>query len=108
MIRGILQKFDIQSSPRFIALSYTWGPEHPKQFISIDEGSFEIRQNLWRLLSASEALDPGDPRHHMPNGLECGALKASFPWIDQICIDQSQVAERSHQVHLVGEIYRRA
>lgn len=107
-IRGILQKFDIQSSPPFIALSYTWGPERPKQFISIDESSFEIRQNLWYFLSVYEALDQGDSRHHVPNGLECGALKASFLWIDQICIDQSQVAERSHQVHLMDEIYRRA
>jgi hypothetical protein len=107
-IRGILQKFDIQSSPPFIALSYTWGPERLKQFISIDESSFEIRENLWHFLSVYEALDQGDSRQHIPNGLECGALKASFLWIDQICIDQSQVAERSHQVHLMGEIYRRA
>ena len=29
-------------------------------------------------------------------------------WIDQICIDQSSVAEKNHQVALMGEIYSRA
>lgn len=107
-IRGILEKFDIQSSPPFIALSYTWGSEHPKEIISIDGGCFEIRENLWHYLSAYEALDWETPKHHCPEGFEFGNLKVSFLWIDQICIDQSQMTERSHQVHLMGDIYRRA
>ncbi|KAI3579715.1 heterokaryon incompatibility, partial [Fusarium oxysporum f. sp. albedinis] len=32
----------------------------------------------------------------------------SFLWIDQICINQSDIDERNHQVPIMGNIYRKA
>ncbi len=34
--------------------------------------------------------------------------REAFLWVDAICIDQSNILERSHQVALMGDIYRRA
>ncbi|PVH99482.1 heterokaryon incompatibility, partial [Periconia macrospinosa] len=37
-----------------------------------------------------------------------GMCSTGYLWIDQICIDQSNLQERSQQVSLMGEIYQSA
>jgi hypothetical protein len=80
-----LTTFDFESAPKYVALSYTWGGKRPTGFISIDGKEFEIRMNLLNFLR-TYATD-------------------EFLWIDQICIDQSNEQERSHQVARMSEIY---
>ncbi|KAF2033536.1 hypothetical protein EK21DRAFT_58565, partial [Setomelanomma holmii] len=48
-----------------------------------------IRTNLFRFLTAFQAL----------------LREQAYLWIDQICIHQSNLLERSHQDHLMGRIY---
>lgn len=80
-----LDAFDFKKAPHYIALSYTWGDKRPTGFISINGKKFEIRINLLNFLSTYKT--------------------AKYLWIDQICIDQSNDEERSHQVKFMGNIY---
>ena len=73
------------------ALSYIWGPEKPTHTIEVDDCAFEVRENLWHFL--------------------CRAQTAFFNeaiFIDAICIDQTDVPERSKQVQLMSNIYEGA
>jgi hypothetical protein len=94
-IECILQSQHLNDpSLEFEALSYEWGepdPAHSKQSILIDGEPFSVRGNLW------EAL------HHLRDQRKQRRL-----WIDAICINQIDLEERSHQVGLVGDIYRTA
>ena len=63
------------------ALSYTWGAESASHHVSINGLHFAVRPNLFHCLN--ELRRPTDVR---------------TLWIDAISIDQTNVAERSHQV----------
>lgn len=70
------------------ALSYAWGnPTHTKPIV-IDGSVVHITQSLEAALQHLQH-DKGD----MPL------------WIDAICIDQTNVVEKSEQVHIMRERY---
>lgn len=74
------------------AVSYTWGSEATLHPICIDGRRLHIRHNIWRFLQ------------------HCSV--AGFPttrlWIDSICINQSDVLEKNHQVGRMGSIFSSA
>lgn len=76
---------------RFIALSYTWGPEFPAQDIVVTSpecrGWFSVRKNLYDFLKTRRDCVP------------------AWFWIDQICIDQGKNDEKTHQVNQMAELY---
>ena len=93
----------LREAPPFIALSYTWGdslalgaPDSPRNtnapteglFVTLENTRFSIQENLARALSS----------------LTSHGLKGPL-WIDAICIDQNNPAERNSQVMLMGDIY---
>ena len=93
----------LREAPPFTALSYTWGdPFAPSaseslrnthapnegQFVTLGDTRFPIQENLARALSS----------------LTSQGVKGPL-WIDAICIDQNNPAERSSQVVLMGDIY---
>lgn len=78
--------------PHFYALSYEWGAEHPKYPITIDGKAFSIRENLKMFLDR----------------IAIGGEFIRPLWIDAICIDQTQVAERNEQVKIMGSIFSAA
>ena len=78
--------FDFERAPSYVALSYTW-EEPPTRSVSIDGKKFEIRMNLLNFLGTYETDE--------------------YLWIDQICIDQSNPEEQSHQVRMMWKIYSR-
>jgi hypothetical protein len=86
----------LRSTPRYAALSYTWGPEpHPPMIlptILLNEQHFDVRQNLHDALQQIEALKLID--HYL--------------WVDAICINQGALKERSLQVTLMKQIYEEA
>jgi len=99
--------FDLDSAPHFVALSYTWGPPSPQFDILINGESLSIRENLFRFFQAylmitEETIQQPPPMlwsyFWEPRGDE-------YLWIDQICIDQSSVRERNHQVGMMTSIY---
>lgn len=92
-IRGSFVYSDIKSCPKYTALSYAWGEPTKTRKISIGrQDDVEIGENLWWFL-------------------HCRSLTIKKPrlfWIDAICIDQSNVHERNHQVGLMKQIYSMA
>jgi hypothetical protein len=80
-----LTTFDFDEKPPYVALSYTWGEECPTGFVNIDGKKLEIRMNLLNFLR-TYATD-------------------EYLWIDQICIDQSNPDEQSHQVRMMCNTY---
>jgi ankyrin repeat protein len=89
-LAGIVAVYDFECCPKYKAVSYTWRPHDPTREISLEGQSFIVGQNLWQFLDTA--------RDHAKDWL----------WIDQICIDQSNNDEKSHQVRLMARIYAKA
>lgn len=77
---------------RHFALSYVWGEPTPTRDILIDGKTFTIRENLWHFLARQDERDRSTRSY----------------WIDQICINQEDVAEKNAQVGIMGKIYGNA
>ncbi|KAF2495324.1 heterokaryon incompatibility, partial [Lophium mytilinum] len=82
---------ELASRPFYKALSYTWGSLLPARQILVNGEPFTVRENLYQFLRTIH--------HEKPT---------FFFFIDQICIDQSNVQERNHQVNFMGQIYHEA
>jgi ankyrin repeat protein len=89
-LAGTIAIYDFEHCPEYRAVSYTWGLPYPTREISLEGQSFTVRENLWQFLDAA--------RDYVKDWL----------WVDQVCIDQSTVDERNHQVSLVAKIYAKA
>ena len=88
---GWLEVYPLLECPRFAALSYMWGSGEQLQTSLINGEEFMVSRNLHRFLRVYAARLPGQ-----------------YILIDQICIDQSEAAEKSSQVQIMPHIYRRA
>ncbi|KAI1163633.1 HET-domain-containing protein [Nemania serpens] len=90
--RCSIHAFDLASAPKYIALSYTWGPSDPSHRISIDHKTFQVRENLYNFLCSFQTGS---------------AVKTdiAYIYIDQICINQEDIQERNNQVRLMSDIY---
>ncbi|MCJ1465603.1 hypothetical protein MMC07_004222 [Pseudocyphellaria aurata] len=75
----------------YLALSYVWGDPSRVLPIQVDGHTFNVTENLEAAL-----------RH-----LRLISTARSF-WIDAICINQRNIAERNQQVELMGAIYKSA
>lgn len=73
----------------YVCLSYVWGDQDSGEFILIDGRSHWVGQNLFSFLKYARR------KKHLRNWL----------WIDALCIDQANLAERTHQVQYMGQIY---
>lgn len=78
----------------YMALSYFWGSVEPKRHILLNGLQFPVTSNLW------DALAQLRQSHRVRQGFKL--------WIDAICINQQDVAERNHQVSLMRDIYASA
>ncbi|KAI0451916.1 heterokaryon incompatibility protein-domain-containing protein [Xylaria acuta] len=80
--------------PRYEALSYVWGSSQHHNPIHIRQQSGQTQQLLitQNLFVALTQL-----RHER---------STRDLWVDAICIDQNNFIERSHQVAMMGDIYR--
>lgn len=82
----------IQDAPQFETVSYTWGDWKKPRKLHFSNGEFiHITENLHQSLP------------HLLN-----ACQTDYLWIDQLCIDQLDLHERSQQVAIMGEIYATA
>ena len=75
----------------YAAVSYMWGSSADTTGILLNGKPFMVRQSLLKLLKELAI------RHY-----------TGFFWVDALCIDQSSISERNHQVALMGKIYSRA
>ena len=91
-LHGKIRLVNLEDHPTYEALSYTWGPITEDRCIFLDEGAtLPLSDNLYRALQRL--------RHR---------LRKRVLWIDQICINQADLDERSAQVGFMGEIYASA
>ncbi|KAF2107441.1 heterokaryon incompatibility protein-domain-containing protein [Lophiotrema nucula] len=74
----------------YIALSYTWGPIYLKPIL-LNRRRFMVRQNLYDFLMVAQKR-----------------YADSLLWVDQICINQTDINEKNYQVRIMHRIYRRA
>jgi hypothetical protein len=84
----------LDNPPPYVALSYTWGSLPANETIILDGVPVAVRLNLLQFLLEFRA------RHMF--------LSVPLLWVDAICIDQSRIAERNHQVSIMGDIYSKA
>ncbi|KAG8355395.1 hypothetical protein FVEN_g6877 [Fusarium venenatum] len=92
-IRGAFRCANVSSCPDYTALSYTWGDDTKLRQIYFQNGTeLGIRENLWLFLRDQSML----------------ISQPKLFWIDAICINQSNIHERNHQVNLMRQIYARA
>ncbi|OQV02024.1 hypothetical protein CLAIMM_07281 [Cladophialophora immunda] len=88
---------DIHQIPEFEAVSYPWGSLDKVSTIQVQRGQ---SQHSWALgITANLDRVLRRLRH---SGHE------RVIWVDQLSIDQSNNDEKSHQVRLMGQIYRKA
>jgi hypothetical protein len=81
---------DVAQVPPYIALSYTWGPPSFCDSTLIENCTLAITASLKGALDALAS--------------DVHAASCCF-WIDAICINQQDVAERSSQVRMMQRIY---
>lgn len=84
------RKNGVESYP-YMALSYVWGSPNPPRSIFLGGKRKNIGPSLFEALK--EFRDPSVP---------------ALLWVDALCIDQSSVSEKNHQVGMMGPIYNRA
>jgi hypothetical protein len=86
-----LRHVSLDDNPKYTALSYTWGNLDITRPISLDGYCVDVTTNLKSALLHLRAKTQG----------------RTF-WIDAVCINQSDLAERSQQVLRMRDIYRKA
>ncbi|KAJ5817097.1 hypothetical protein N7447_009330 [Penicillium robsamsonii] len=93
-IRCEIERASIDQHPVYEALSYTWGSDTSSIPIQVGSGSvISVTKNLFVALHALSPVESESPR---------------TIWIDALCINQDDLAEVSHEVSFMKDIYTRA
>jgi hypothetical protein len=90
-ISATLDVWDKGSAPSYNAISYFCGTSPARNVITVNGQSVHVRDNCFEALQQTNL--------HFP---------ASYVWVDAICINQDDLAEKSAQVAIMGEIYVKA
>lgn len=89
-----LEHYEITSAPQFCALSYCWGTSARTEQVFCEDQHGKTRLSVTNIL------------HGILSSIKDNKLSKALPlWIDQICINQDDNSERSHQVKLMSDIY---
>ncbi|KAK5107370.1 hypothetical protein LTR62_001350 [Meristemomyces frigidus] len=83
-----------ESKTRYTAISYCWGSPQRTNAITLDGKHFPITRSLSDLFNALL-------QHH-------NSRTGGYYWIDAICINQNDLAERGEQVYNMWRIYASA
>ncbi len=86
-----LSVVQLTEHPRYEALSYVWGCSTQARKMLCNGVEISITDSL------HAALD------HLREATQTRTL-----WVDAVCIDQADVIEKNHQVHMMKDIYRKA
>jgi hypothetical protein len=87
----------VRDEPKYEALSYTWGSPLNKQSIQCRHAASDRAGHLLVTRNCAAALR----RLRLEDSPRA-------VWIDSICIDQTEVTERNHQLGLMAQIYTQA
>jgi Heterokaryon incompatibility protein (HET) len=89
-IRCRLEHTSLNDLPPYTALSYCWGSASDCRTIYVDRHSVQIRANLYYALRQLRSEDTREL------------------WVDALCINQDDNAEKNSQIYLMRNIYYRA
>ena len=109
-LRCNIHTFSLDTPPTYDALSYSWGdesqddPNLPTDFLSSLLRAYESDQKFLRC--NGQILLISSNLYNALRRLRDKSVK--YLWVDRVCIDQSNVLERTEQVQLMGEIYSKA
>lgn len=92
----VLRHAFLDDLPEYAALSYVWGDKNTTKAILLGDHEFHVTENLESAL-----------RHFIMNRKTHDNESVAL-WVDAICIDQSNVSERTHQVSQMDMIYKEA
>jgi Heterokaryon incompatibility protein (HET) len=81
----------LDDKPQYEALSYVWGDINNTRYAEVDGHSFPITVNLHSVLSHLRLQD-----------------QERILWVDALCINQTDLRERMHQVSRMSYIYGQA
>ncbi|KAF6809796.1 heterokaryon incompatibility protein [Colletotrichum sojae] len=118
----------ISEAPTYDALSYVWGLDNSPEPISCNGQQMPVRNNLILALRhlrplpswvAHDTWPESHALHSSHNAWKCIArnrnelspddkFQHNLIWIDSLCINQSDTAEREQQVKLMDRIFSRA
>ena len=91
-LKGTLRVVSLELSPKFEAVSYTWGKSYEGRKIAVNKDSkLDITDNLHKALLRFRS-----------------SLATRTLWVDALCINQNDIDERSIQVAFMGSIYEKA
>jgi len=77
----------------YTCLSYVWGDDEPTKIIQLDSKVFHVRSNLYCFLRSI---------------VQYQQISNRLYWIDAICINQTDIAERNYHVRHMGSVYYNA
>lgn len=86
-----LTTWPLDEAPAYVAVSYTWGDPMHSKTVRLNNKAFTVRQSCWYVLAQAQQ--------------NC---ITGYLWIDAVCINQGDDAEKSAQVARMGDIYRNA
>jgi hypothetical protein len=81
----------LDTAPPYDAISYTWGDPTLTVPVTINDTKLSVRQNC---------------EYVMQQWFTTKTSVTKYIWVDAICIDQSNLKERGHQVTIMGELYK--
>ena len=90
-LRCTLRTVSLEEIPVYEALSYNWGDGRTRTFITLQGLGMNVTVNL--KLALQHLRRPNRPR---------------VVWADAVCINQEDNVEKSSQVAIMGDIYRKA
>lgn len=104
LLKGTIITTTLSTSPSYVALSYTWGPPVFSRILQINDNEqlritrgLDLALKRFRATSKYRGGEEEEEEKELP-----------LIWVDQICINQQNTAERSAQVQLMRRIYSRA
>lgn len=87
-----LSEFHLNSSIEYEALSYTWDDQKPTRDVTCNGTTLRVTENVFQALQQ----------------LRSTRGRQRMVWIDAICINQKDQAEKTMQVSMMGDIFSRA
>src|SRR6266536_906442 len=115
-----LTTFELLEAPPYHALSYTWGSPHDSPNFELPEGEMYNSESLTgtyakpprkRIICDKLRMRAGLNLYEALrrlSGEDSPWMEQKYIWVDALCINQNDPDERSAQVLLMGEIYKRA
>ena len=81
----------LDDSPCYEAFSYVWGESSGSCFVTVDDNPVGVTDNIHSCLRHLRLFD-----------------QERIIWVDALCINQSNLQEKMHQVSHMGNIYKQA